>query len=105
MPKFVFFKGEKYDIEDFIKNHPGGSVINNAIDKNLEEVWKEYGVSWHLNNSRVMETLQKYKVENTTQNFSNYKNNELRKSNNNYGLFFDLFILILVIFIFVNNSN
>ena len=46
MANLVTFKGETYDITDFIPNHPGGSVIQKAIGNNLEDVWKENGVEW-----------------------------------------------------------
>ena len=60
--KFIVnYKGEEYDISDFVKRHPGGSIIQNARNRNLEEVWDEFGVSWHKNNSNVMSVLEKYK--------------------------------------------
>lgn len=40
------------NIKDFIKNHPGGSIINNSKNKNLEDL---YNVSWHKTNSKVEE--------------------------------------------------
>jgi cytochrome b involved in lipid metabolism len=42
MANLVTFKGETYDITDFIPNHPGGSVIQKAIGNDLtslEEKW------------------------------------------------------------------
>ena len=58
----VYYKNNKYDITDFIPKHPGGSIINNAKNKNLDEVWDEYNVSWHKTNPKVQNTLEKYKI-------------------------------------------
>ena len=58
----VYYKGGKYDITEFISQHPGGSVIKKAIGKDLETIWKKFGVEWHLNNSNVMKQLEKYKI-------------------------------------------
>ena len=58
----VYYKNNKYDITDFIPKHPGGSIINNAKNKNLDEVWDEYKVSWHKTNQNVQNTLEKYKI-------------------------------------------
>ena len=37
--------------------------IKNAIGKNVEEVWEQYGVKWHLKNSHVMKHLKELKVK------------------------------------------
>ena len=58
----VYYKNNKYDITDFIPKHPGGSVINNAKNKNLDEVWDKYNVSWHKTNPKVQNILEKYKI-------------------------------------------
>ena len=58
----VYYKNNKYDITDFIPKHPGGSIINNAKNKNLNEVWDKYNVSWHKTNPKVQNTLEKYKI-------------------------------------------
>ena len=52
----------KYDITDFIPKHPGGSIINNAKNKNLDEVWEKYNVTWHKTNANVQNILKKYKI-------------------------------------------
>jgi cytochrome b involved in lipid metabolism len=74
------YKGDKYDITEFEKNHPGGSIIKNANGRDLEEVWKEMGYEWHLTNNRVLAELKKYKI-NTNENFD--VNTEAKVNNNN----------------------
>ena len=54
--------GEKYDLTDYQLKHPGGGLIKKAAGKDLEKAWKQNGVSWHLNNPRVMNVLKKYKM-------------------------------------------
>ena len=58
----VYYKNNKYNITDFIPKHPGGSIINNAKNKNLDEVWDSYNVSWHKTNPKVQNILKKYKM-------------------------------------------
>ena len=58
----VYYKNNKYDITDFIPKHPGGSIINNAKNKNLDQVWDTYNVSWHKTNPKVQNILEKYKM-------------------------------------------
>lgn len=53
----VNYKGNQYDISSFVPQHPGGSVIKKAKDKDLETIWKEHGVSWHNDNPRVQQKL------------------------------------------------
>jgi hypothetical protein len=61
----ITFKGEKYDITEFIPKHPGGTIIKKALESGeqpLEKVWKENNVAWHMKNPYVMRTLEKYKI-------------------------------------------
>lgn len=58
----VYYKNNKYDITDFIPKHPGGSIINNSKNKNLDEVWDSYNVAWHKTNPNVQNILKKYKI-------------------------------------------
>ena len=104
MSNLVFYNGETYDITDFISKHPGGSIIKNAIGKNLEEVWEKYGVNWHLNNSRVMDTLKKYKVNSgNSNNFSIVNSKNLDIQPKKYlNVVYDLFILLPLVYFFVN---
>lgn len=57
------YKGKKYDLTDWNRLHPGGPVLDKANGRDLEEVWKENGVGWHLKNKRVMKTLEKYLIK------------------------------------------
>jgi hypothetical protein len=61
----IVFKGETYDITEFIPKHPGGTIIKKLVSsdsKPLERVWKENNVGWHMKNPYVMSILEKYKV-------------------------------------------
>ena len=59
---WTYYKGEVYDVTEFMGSHPGGSLILNAGGKNLEKVWEDLGYSWHMENPYVMKTLKKYKI-------------------------------------------
>ena len=58
----VYYKNNKYNIKDFIKKHPGGEIIKKSKNKNLNDVWNKYNVSWHNNNKKVQNILNKYKI-------------------------------------------
>jgi uncharacterized protein with NAD-binding domain and iron-sulfur cluster len=60
----ITFKGQKYDLTDFIPKHPGGSIIKKALKSKdpLEKVWKDNKVAWHMKNPYVMSILEKYKM-------------------------------------------
>jgi cytochrome b involved in lipid metabolism len=60
----ITFKGQKYDMTDFIPKHPGGSIIKRMLSNKdpLEKVWKDNDVAWHMKNPYVMSILEKYKV-------------------------------------------
>lgn len=58
----VSYNNNKYNIIDFIQNHPGGSIIQNSKDKNLEDVWDAYNVGWHKKNKKVQTILEQYKI-------------------------------------------
>ena len=60
----ITFKGQKYDLTDFVPKHPGGSIIKRMLksDQPLEQVWKDNKVAWHMKNPYVMSILEKYKV-------------------------------------------
>ncbi|BCS83455.1 putative cytochrome B5-like protein [Cotonvirus japonicus] len=54
----VTFKGDKYDITDFLKKHPGGkNVLIENNHKDIEQIMMDYG---HSNNAYRM--LQRYKI-------------------------------------------
>jgi hypothetical protein len=64
----VSYEGKNYDLEPFLKNHPGGrTVIQQALEKpgrpmELKEIWKYNGVPWHDGNANVMDYLKKYEI-------------------------------------------
>jgi uncharacterized protein with NAD-binding domain and iron-sulfur cluster len=60
--KWVIYKGEVYDIKEFIKIHPGGSIIEKALGNDLEKVWQENNVGWHMTNDNILSILKKYKI-------------------------------------------
>jgi len=60
--KYVIYKNNVYDISHFIKDHPGGSLINFGLGNDIEEVWNKYFVSWHSKNPKVIEALTKNKI-------------------------------------------
>jgi cytochrome b involved in lipid metabolism len=59
---WTHLEGNVYDITKFYSQHPGGSIILKAGGKNLKSVWEENGVTWHLSNDYVKNTLEKYKI-------------------------------------------
>ena len=60
----ITFKGEKYDLTDFVPKHPGGTIIKRKLSTSdpLEKVWKDNDVAWHMKNPYVLSILEKYKV-------------------------------------------
>jgi cytochrome b involved in lipid metabolism len=103
---WVTFRNNVYDITEFINNHPGGSIILKAIGKDLEDVWTENNVLWHINNPTVIKTLEKYKIgtlkEGFTQNTTKHNlypnlqmklyNNKITEKNEQI-IYYDLMIL------------
>ncbi len=59
---WCYYKTNVYDLTKFVDQHPGGYIILKAAGKNLEEVWNNNGVSWHITNHEVVEVLEKYKI-------------------------------------------
>lgn len=61
----ITFKGEKYDITDFVPKHPGGTIIKKSLSTSdpLEKVWKDSNVAWHMKNPYVLSILEKYKID------------------------------------------
>ena len=51
----------KYDLTSYIPRHPGGSIINEAVNNDLEKIWKKYNVEWHKN-KYVIKQLKKMKI-------------------------------------------
>lgn len=61
--KFISFLGKKkYNLESFIKKHPGGSIIKKTLGKDMSDVWKKYGVPWHMKNKKVQNVLKSLEV-------------------------------------------
>lgn len=61
--KFISFLGKKkYNLESFIMKHPGGSIIKKTLGKDMSNVWKRYGVSWHMKNKKVQNVLKSLEV-------------------------------------------
>jgi uncharacterized protein with NAD-binding domain and iron-sulfur cluster len=60
----ITFKGQKYDLTDFVPKHPGGTIIKRMLstDDPLEKVWKDNDVAWHMKNPYVLSILEKYKI-------------------------------------------
>jgi uncharacterized protein with NAD-binding domain and iron-sulfur cluster len=70
---WTYYKGNVYDLTDFIKDHPGGNIIMHAGGKDLEEEWKEHGYEWHANNKSVIKLLEKYKIGKLVENMTEPK--------------------------------
>ncbi len=66
---WVTFRNNVYDITEFINEHPGGTVILKALGKDLEDVWSDHNVLWHINNPHVIKTLNKYKIGTVKEHF------------------------------------
>lgn len=64
------YKGNVYDITGFVNNHPGGGIILKAGGNDLETVWKEMGVSWHLENEMVQKKLESMKIGKLGESFT-----------------------------------
>ena len=74
---WTYYKGKVYDVTKFIDEHPGGYIILRSGGKNLEEVWKENNVDWHMTNRFVQDELQKYQigiVKESFEQFTTYDN-------------------------------
>jgi len=67
------YNGDKYDLTDFVKSHPGGDIIWKSKGKDLKKVWKQFGYDWHENNEYVKQTLKKYKIK-SKENYDSKKN-------------------------------
>lgn len=59
---WVIYKGYIYDITHFVKRHPGGSLIKNSYGKDIEVVWSQFNVKWHMTDPSVITVLKKNKV-------------------------------------------
>ena len=59
---WTYYKGNVYNLTDWVPKHPGGRVVIKAGGKDMEKVWKEMGLEWHAKNTRILEILEKYKI-------------------------------------------
>ena len=66
---WTHYKGNVYDVTNFVSNHPGGNLILKSGGKDLEKVWNELGYGWHNQNTSVKNTLKKYKIGKLVENF------------------------------------
>ena len=92
-------QAEIFDLTNFKNSHPGGlSNLLRVKDKNFEEVWKDLGYDWHINNSHVQQHLNSYRTNdyvldsnnNIVENFSNQKNYSVFDNLNKNRLDFEL---------------
>jgi cytochrome b involved in lipid metabolism len=68
------YENNVYNITDYISKHPGGSIIKNAIGKDLSEIWTKFGVAWHMDNLSILSKLETYKIGKLSENFSDLLN-------------------------------
>ena len=54
---------KKYNLTPYVNNHPGGSIIKNAKNKDLKKVWEKFNVSWHLSNPNVQNVLKNLEIK------------------------------------------
>jgi len=87
---WIHLDGIVYDITDFIKIHPGGSVIEQSLGKDIGKVWNDYGASWHLDNKLVNEYLNKYKIGITNLFRESFNKNKNKNDNYEYNVFDNL---------------
>ena len=60
---WTIYKGDVYDITHFVQSHPGGkSNILRCAGKDVEEVWRSLGYTFHINNNHVISHLTEVKV-------------------------------------------
>lgn len=55
------YKGNRYNLTNWAAQHPGGKTfIEDANGKDLETLWNEKGVSWHMDQPWIMDILEQY---------------------------------------------
>ena len=60
---WTIYKVDVYDITHFVQSHPGGkSNILKCAGKDVEEVWRSLGYTFHINNNHVISHLTEVKV-------------------------------------------
>lgn len=78
----TYYNNNTYDLTNYINKHPGGNIIINAHNNNLIDVWKKYGVDFHINNDHVTNILNQYIVSNSKILETFYNNNFIHLSFN-----------------------
>lgn len=89
---WIIYKNNIYDITDFINTHQGGNIIIKALGKDIEKIWKENGVEWHMKHINLdkipeikkvgkLKTIEKFKSNNTAIN-NIYSNLQMKIYNN-----------------------
>ena len=69
---WTIYKGDVYDITHFVQSHPGGkSNILRCAGKDVEEVWRSLGYTFHINNNHVISHLTEVKVGTLIETFEN----------------------------------
>ena len=86
---WCYYRNNVYNLTEFVKNHPGGSIILKSAGKDLEQVWSEYGYEWHNNNNNVLNILKKYKIGELIEtekknNFEEYENSNINHSHHEH---------------------
>lgn len=58
------YKGNRYNLTEWAPQHPGGShYIESANGKDLQELWEERGLMWHMDEQWIMDILEQYKID------------------------------------------
>jgi len=69
---WTIYRGSVYDITHFVGSHPGGkSNILKCAGKDVEQVWKDLGYEFHINDSHIISHLTKNKVGSLVENLKN----------------------------------
>jgi cytochrome b involved in lipid metabolism len=91
---WTYYKGNVYDLTNWVKKHPGGRIILNCGGKNLEDTWNKFNVSWHNGDKYIMKRLETYKIGKLKESYSE----------NNYTVY-DNLIQDKLKFVFLKNDR
>ena len=87
---WTIYKGDVYDITHFVQSHPGGkSNILKCAGKDVEEVWRSLGYTFHINSNHVISHLTEVKVGTLVENFSKNSFDNLNKDRLKFKYLFD----------------
>ena len=73
---WVIYKGNVYDITNFISLHPGGAILNNYLGQDVEQVWIDGGFTRHLVNNNAYSILSNYKIGKLAETFTFYDDDD-----------------------------